>query len=64
MMKTFQQLASEGFAAFEKERIAQLAEPIAPINRARAFSDLSPEEKARWVANAKQIVAHYAAMNF
>ena len=62
-MKTFEQLASEGFAAFEKVRMEQLAKPVAAYNAARNFEEISPEEKARWLAVAKQIVAAYAVVH-
>jgi hypothetical protein len=55
-MKSFEQLAEAAFLAFEKsvhKRIPARAE----------WQRLDPELKAHWIAAAKEVVSHYAAIH-
>jgi hypothetical protein len=57
-MKTFEQLAEEGYEAHQKEATNQL-----PGYRPMAWDSMTRHEKACWIAAAKQIVAVYAVVH-
>lgn len=68
-MKTFEQLAQEGYEAYEKQAAAHAMRAARQINDFRdrppipAWTSLHSAEQACWVAATKQILSAYAVVH-
>lgn len=58
-MKSYEQLARSGYEAFLKERKRQGSNSTDHVG----WDILSPQQKATWIAAAKQIVAEMATVH-